>query len=137
MKTLGTKLDNNICQEFIDICNSNGQTVSEKIREMIQTELEFLKNCENEGCDQEMIELYKTIFKNMPKCDEFSGDEHDNGKLKEAKFTWFSDEEKKEFGNGQKVHVKFDSNKPESEQKSTKIAQGEVVPEFKPTIVTN
>jgi len=95
MKTLATKLDNNICQEFIDVCNSNGQTVSEKIREMIQDEIEFLNNCKD--YDKETIEDYKKIRKNIGTHDEGRLTTEDDGTLRDVNFIWFTDKEKNEI----------------------------------------
>jgi len=92
MKTLGTKLDNDICQEFIDFCNNSGQTVSEKIREIIQDEIEFLNNCKDN--DKETIEDLKKIRKNIGTHDEGGWTTEDDGTLLDANFVWFTDEEK-------------------------------------------
>jgi len=99
MKTLGTKLDNDICQEFIELCNGNGQTVSEKIRSMIQNEIEFLNNCKND--DKETIEDYRKIQKNIGTHDEGGYTIEDDGTLRDANFVWFTDKEKNEIDNGQ------------------------------------
>ena len=101
MKTLGTKLDNDICQEFIEFCNSNGQTVSEKIREMIQDEIEFLNNCKD--YDKETIDDFKKIRKNIGTHDEGGWVTEDDGTLRDANFVWFTDKEKNEIENGEKV----------------------------------
>lgn len=95
MKTLGTKLDNDICQEFVDMCNNNGQTVSEKIREMIHDEIEFLNNCKDH--DKETIEDYKKIRKNIGTHDEGRYDIKDDGTLRDVDFVWLTDEEKNEI----------------------------------------
>jgi len=101
MKTLGTKLDNEMCQKFIDCCNNSGQTVSEKIREMIFDEIDFVNNCKD--CDKETIEDYRKIIKNIGKHDEGGYSTEDDGTLLEANFVWFTDKEKNEIGNGEKV----------------------------------
>ena len=114
MKTLGTKLDNSICQEFIDVCNSNGQTVSEKIREMIQDEIEFLNNCKD--FDKETIEDFRKIRKNIGRHDEGGWTTEDDGTLRDVNFIWFTDKEKNEIDSGQKVTI---TNKTELEPKPT------------------
>ena len=101
MKTLGTKLDNDISQKFIELCNGNGQTVSEKIREMIQDEIEFVNNCKD--CDKETIEDYRKIRKIIGTHDEGGWIIEDDGTPRSAEFVWFTEEEKKEIGDGQKV----------------------------------
>ena len=101
MKTLGTKLDNDICQKFIDCCNNSGQTVSEKIREMILDEIDFVNNCID--CDKEILEDYRKIRKMIGTHDEGGWIIEDDGTPRNAEFVWFTDEEKKEIGNGEKV----------------------------------
>lgn len=112
MKTLGTKLDNEICQKFIECCNNDGQTVSEKIRKLIHEEIEFVNNCED--YDRETIDDFRKIRKCIGTHDEGGWTIEDDGTLRDADFTWLTDEEKKELGNGEKVIFK---NKTESEVK--------------------
>ena len=61
MKTAGTKLDNNVFEKFIDRCNDSGQTVSEKIRELIQRE------CNDENYESDIPE--GTIILEEPESD--------------------------------------------------------------------
>jgi len=103
MKTLGTKLDNDICQEFIELCNGNGQTVSEKIREMIQDEIEFEENCKD--CDKETMEDFRKIRKMIGTHDEGGYSTEDDGTLLEANFVWFTDKERNEINGGQKITI--------------------------------
>ncbi len=95
MKTLGTKLDNEICQKFTECCNNNGQTVSEKIRELILDELDFVNNCQE--FDKDTIEDYRKIRKIIGTHDEGGWIIEDDGTPRSAEFVWFTDEEKDEI----------------------------------------
>jgi len=68
MKTVSTKLDISDFENFVEHCNRCGRSVSEKIREMIQDEIEFLNNCKD--YDKESIEDFKKIRKNIGTHDE-------------------------------------------------------------------
>ena len=56
MKTVSTKLDNNLHNRFIEICNENGKCQSEYLRDLIETVCEDLN--EGEATPQDLeIEL--------------------------------------------------------------------------------
>jgi len=54
MKTVSTKLDNNLHSRFIEICNENGKCQSEILRDLIETLCEDLENGEATPQDLEM-----------------------------------------------------------------------------------
>ena len=56
MKTVSTKLDNNLHTRFIEICNEDGQCQSEFLRDLIETVCEDLDEGEETPQDLE-IEL--------------------------------------------------------------------------------
>jgi len=54
MKTVSTKLDNNLHNRFIEICNEDGKCQSEFLRDLIETVCEDLGMGETTSQDLEM-----------------------------------------------------------------------------------
>ena len=53
MKTVSTKLDNNLHSRFIEICNEDGKCQSEFLRDLIETVCEDLD--EGEATPQDLV----------------------------------------------------------------------------------
>jgi len=104
MKTLGTKLDNELCENFIDCCNNNGKTVSEKIREMIKDEITFENNLEE--YDKESKEDFRKIRKIIGTHDEGGWVTDDDGTPRSVEFVWLTEQEKKLEDDREKVILK-------------------------------
>ena len=56
MKTVSTKLDNKLHNQFIEICNEDGRCQSEFLRDLIETVCEDLDEGEETTQDLEIIE---------------------------------------------------------------------------------
>jgi len=54
MKTVSTKLDNNLHNRFIEVCNEDGKCQSEFLRDLIETVCEDLSDGEETPQDLEM-----------------------------------------------------------------------------------
>jgi len=54
MKTVSTKLDNNLHSRFIEICNEDGKCQSEFLRDLIETVCEDLNEGDTPSQDLEM-----------------------------------------------------------------------------------
>jgi len=59
MKTVSTKLDNNLHNRFIEICNEDGKCQSEFLRDLIETVCEDLDEGEATPQDPEMEHVTK------------------------------------------------------------------------------
>ena len=94
MRTVSTKLDTMEHEELINECNKEGITVSEKIRELVQ---DFLEMCADwRDSDEGVIKSQKEVIKKIPKSDEATYEDDDDGNLRKVEYTWFTDEEKEE-----------------------------------------
>ena len=96
MKTVSTKLDTTKHEELINECNKEGITPSEKIRRLVQDDIEMCKGWKDVGASEEIIKHDKEIMKKIPTSHEASFDEDDNGFLRKAEYVWFTDEEEEE-----------------------------------------
>jgi len=52
MKTIGTKLDNKDYEKFLEMCNNDGMSVSEKLRDLVRMSLD----ANEEGLEMEKEE---------------------------------------------------------------------------------
>jgi len=52
MKTIGTKLDNKDYEKFLEMCNNDGMSVSEKLRDLVRISLDAYE----EGLEKEKEE---------------------------------------------------------------------------------
>ena len=70
MKTVGTKLDNKDHERLLEMCNDEGKSVSEELREMVQMSCkswEEMKEMEKEEFEEETVpELKVTSIDGVP-----------------------------------------------------------------------
>ena len=79
MRTVSTKLDNNLHNRFIEICNEDGKCQSEMLRNLIETVCDDLENEEATPQDLEM-EIEESEGEEPIAKGKVKSVSHDNGK---------------------------------------------------------